>query len=293
MAGIAANGSLALIKGVAGVLGNSYALIADAVESASDVVGSIVVYMGLKVAAAPPTERYPYGKGRAETVSAVVVALMLFVAATFIGIESVKEIRTPHHAPAPFTLIVLVGVIVIKEGLFRFVGAVGDEVQSSAVKTDAWHHRSDAITSAAAFIGISIALWKGPGYESADDWAALLAAAIIVINAYLLLKPAIAELLDHAPDSATEGRVREIALTVEGVRGTHHCHVRKLGFDHYVDLDVLVDGRISVQEGHDIAHRVQDAVRDAMPHVTKVLVHMEPDDDPHRTENLKLPASGA
>lgn len=276
--GIVLNGTLAAVKAVAGILGNSYALVADAIESFSDVLASAIVWVGLRIAASPPTERHPYGKGRAEAIAAVVVSLALFGAAAAIAISSVREIRTPHHAPAPFTLLVLVLVVLVKEGLFRYAFRVGDTLDSTAVKTDAWHHRSDAVTSLAAFIGISIALAMGPGYESADDWAALLASAIIAFNAYHLIRPALSELTDVAPNAELVRQVRAIAEQVDDVHGTHRCWVRKLGFDHYVELDVLVDGDLTVREGHDIAHRVHEAIRDALPMVTRVMVHVEPVD---------------
>lgn len=276
--GIVVNGTLAIIKGIAGFLGNSYALIADAIESLSDVVSSIVVLVGLRVASTGPTEKHPYGKGRAETIAAVAVAFALFVAAAFIAINSVHEIRTPHHAPAPFTLGVLVLVFVVKEFLFRYVVKVGDEVTSRAVKADAWHHRSDAITSAAAFIGISVALIGGAGYESADDWAAMVAAAIIVVNAYNLLRPALSELTDAAPSPEMVDAVRQVAARVEGVVGTHRCWIRKLGFDYYVDLDIVVDGSLTVRQGHDLAHSVQVLIKSEMPMVNRVMVHVEPSD---------------
>lgn len=276
--GIVLNGTLTAVKAVAGILGNSYALVADAIESFSDVLASAIVWVGLRIAASPPTERHPYGKGRAEAIAAVVVSLALFGAAAAIAISSVREIRTPHHAPAPFTLLVLVLVVLVKEGLFRYAFRVGDSLDSTAVKTDAWHHRSDAVTSLAAFIGISIALAMGPGYESADDWAALIASGIIAFNAYHLIRPALSELTDVAPNAELVRQVRAIAEQVSDVHGTHRCWVRKLGFDHYVELDVLVDGDLSVREGHDIAHRVHEAIRDALPMVTRVMVHVEPVD---------------
>lgn len=276
--GIGVNLMLALIKGTAGVLGNSYALIADAVESTLDVVSSIIVWTGLRISVRPPDANHPYGHGKAEPLAAVAVALALFAAAVGIAIQSVQEIRTPHHAPAPFTLIVLVLVILTKETLFRYVFKVGDATSSTAVKSDAWHHRSDAITSVAAFIGISIALIGGAGYESADDWAALFASWIIGFNAYNLLRPALAELTDAAPDPKLEEEVRAIAKRIDGVLGTHKCHVRKMGFDYYVDLDVIVAGSMTVSAAHVVAHQVQDAIRRANPLFTKVLIHIEPPD---------------
>ncbi len=277
--GIAANILLVAAKAIAGVLGNSYALVADAIESGSDVVTSIVVIIGLKLSRKPADENHPYGHGKFEPLAALVVAATLIGAAILIAVESVQEIRTPHHAPAPFTLLVLLGAIGIKELLFRRVLKVGNEVQSTAVKADAWHHRSDAITSAAAFIGISIALIGGPGYESADDFAALVASVVIAINAVVLLKPALFELLDAAPDRSIAQNVRKIATDVAGVLGTHKCHVRKLGFDYFVELDVLCDPNASIREGHEIAHKVGQAIHESIPAMAKVLVHVEPVDD--------------
>lgn len=276
--GIGVNLALAIIKGTAGVLGNSYALIADAVESTLDVVSSIIVWAGLRISILPPDANHPYGHGKAEPLAAVAVALALLGAAVGIAIESVREIRTPHHAPAPFTLVVLVLVILTKELLFRYVFRVGNATSSTAVKSDAWHHRSDAITSVAAFIGISIALMGGPGYESADDWAALFASWIIGFNAYNLFRPALAELTDAAPDPKLEEEVRAAARRVAGVLGTHKCHVRKMGFDYYVDLDLIVAGNMTVSAAHVVAHQVQDAIRRANPLFTKVLIHVEPPD---------------
>lgn len=278
--GIAVNLFLAAIKGTAGIVGHSYALIADAVESTMDVASSLIVWLGLRYSVKPPDDNHPYGHGKAEPLAAMAVSLALFAAAAGVAVESVREIRLPHHAPAPYTLIVLVIVIVVKETLFRYVLKIGDSTSSTAVKSDAWHHRSDALTSAAAFVGISIALIGGAGYESADDWAALFAAFIIALNAYLLLRPALDELTDAKPDPALEAQVRSVAQQNPHVIGTHKCHVRKMGFDYYVDLDVIVDGNMTVTRGHDIAHEVQNAIRAANPLFSKVLIHVEPPGTP-------------
>jgi cation diffusion facilitator family transporter len=275
--GALVNGVLALVKGLAGFLGHSYALIADAIESVFDVFTSILVWLGLRYASRPPDATHPYGHGKAEPLVACVVALALLGAALLIAVESVREIRTPHHAPAPFTLVVLVAVVVVKELLFRFVIRTAQDVGgSSAIRADAWHHRSDAITSGAAFVGISIALIGGPGYESADDFAALLAAGIIAFNAVRLLRPAVSELLDAAPPKELEDQVREIASKVAGVAGTHKCIVRKVGLDLYVDLQIYVGADLTVREGHRIAHDVKDMIRAHNPRVRDVTVHVEP-----------------
>lgn len=276
LVGVVANAVLAVAKGLAGFFGNSYALIADAIESTFDIFTSVLVWFGLRYATRPPDEDHPYGHGKAEPLVACVVSLALVAAAILIAVESVREILTPHHAPAPFTLVVLVVVVAAKELLFRTVARAGEQAGSTAVKTDAWHHRSDAITSAAAFVGISIALIGGPGYEAADDFAALLAAGIIAFNAVHLLRPALAELLDAAPPKELADEVRRAAAGVAGVLGLDKCVVRKVGFDLYVDLHVRVHGGLTVHDGHRIAHDVKDAIRAANPRVRDVTIHVEP-----------------
>ncbi|KXK37227.1 MAG: Ferrous-iron efflux pump FieF [Candidatus Hinthialibacteria bacterium OLB16] len=274
--GILLNACLAAAKGIAGVIGHSYALIADAIESTSDIASSLIVYGGLKIASIPPDEDHPYGHGKAEPLAAMLVAFALLTAALAIIIQSIREIQTPHHAPAPFTLYILIGVVIVKESLYRYVINVGDKTQSTAVITDAWHHRSDAITSAATGVGIAIALICGPGYEAADDWAALLASGIIILNAIRLFRPALAEVMDAAPGNGMEQQVRDAALAVRGVTGLDVCNVRKMGLHYYVDLHVLVDGDLPVRDGHEIAHRVKDAIRKAQPRIHDILIHIEP-----------------
>ena len=276
LVGIVANSLLAAIKIAAGIVGNCYALIADGIESTLDIFGSIVIWAGLKLAALPPDDDHPYGHGKAEALASIAVALLVIAAAIGLAVQSVREILTPHHAPAPFTLIVLVAVVFVKETLFRKVIHTGQEIDSSAVKADAWHHRSDAITSIAAFIGISIALIGGPGWEPADDWAALFACGLIGFNGWRLLVPALQEALDAAPPQRFTESVRAVAAAVPGVLDLDQCRVRKMGLDLYVDLHVGVDAAISVREGHRIAHEVKDAIRAAIPEVADVLVHIEP-----------------
>lgn len=274
--GIIASLVLAAVKIFTGVIGNSYALIADGIESLTDIFTSSIVLTGLYFAAKPADEDHPYGHGKAEPFAGIAVSFGIFIAAMIIIVQSIYEIITPHHAPAPFTLIVLIIVIITKETLFRFVIKVGTTVNSVAVKSDAWHHRSDAITSAAAFIGISIALIGGEGYESADDFAALFASVIIIFNAYRIFKPALYELLDTAPPAKTIQKVRDVAVKVENVMGIDKCFVRKMGFDYFVDIHVLVDANLPVYKGHAIAHKVKDELMKEYSNISDVLVHIEP-----------------
>jgi len=267
---------LAAIKAIAGVMGNSYALIADAIESTSDVFTSIIVLTGLRIAKKPPDQDHPYGHGKAEPFAGLIVSIALFIAAIIIIYQSIQEIITPHHAPASFTLIVLIIVVIIKELLFRFVIKVGTAVNSVAVKNDAWHHRSDAITSGAAFIGISIALIGGIGYEEADDYAALFASLIIMFNAYRLLKPALYEIMDAAPSPEIILKLIATANQVAGVYAIDKCFARKMGFEYYIDMHVIVDENITVHKGHEISHNVKDKLKEEYPQISNVLVHIEP-----------------
>lgn len=273
---LAINALLAILKIAAGVVGHSYVLIADGIESTADIFSSVVVWGGLRVAVLPADENHPYGHGKAEPLAAMVVALTLVGAAVALAIESVREILIPHHAPAPFTLVVLIGVVAVKETLYRTVFKVGEAIGSTAVKGDAWHHRSDALTSACAFVGITVGLIMGKGYESADDWATLAACLIIAYNGYRIFRPALAEMMDAAPHPEIEGRIRGIAGQVSGVQGLDKCLVRKSGLVYFVDLHVLVEGQLTVQEGHYIGHRVKDVLKTSGLPIADVLVHLEP-----------------
>ena len=276
LVGLVINVALASVKIVAGVVGHAYVLIADGIESALDVGGSVVIWGGLTVAARPPDRTHPYGHGKAEPIAALVVALCVLAAAIGLAVENVREILTPHHGPAPFTLGILVVVIVIKEVMFRYVNRIGQDLESTAVQTDAWHHRSDALTSAAAFIGISIALVGGEPWQSADDWAALFACAVIAANGIRLVRPAFYEIMDTAPGGKIVRSIRAVASSVPGVVEVEKCHARKMGLDYYVDLHVGVDVNISVHEGHEIAHRVKSAIQQSDSRIADVLVHIEP-----------------
>lgn len=273
---IMGNLGLALVKGFAGYFGNSYALIADAIESASDVFSSLLVLFGLKYSSRPADENHPYGHGKAEALVTFAVVGFLVISATIIAYESIDHIRTPHETPESWTLYILAAIILTKEIFYRIISKKSDETNSSSLKADAWHHRSDAITSLMAFIGISIAIFMGPGYETADDWAALLGSGFIIYNAYLIFRPALGEILDEHLYDDLIAEIREIALTVDGVIDTEKCHVRKMGMTYFVDLHLIVKGEITVTEGHEIAHRLKDTIQEKMPEIADVLIHVEP-----------------
>ncbi len=273
---IVGNCFLALIKGFAGFFGNSYALIADAIESTTDIFSSILVLFGLKYANKPADKNHPYGHGKIEPLITFLLVGFLVISATFIAHESIQNIRNPHALPEKWTLIVLALIIAWKELSFRIVIQKSKETNSSSLKADAWHHRSDAITSIAAFIGISMAIMLGKGYESADDWAALFASGFILYNSYLIFRPALGEIMDeHFYDDLVED-IRSISLTVDGIIATEKCFIRKVGMIYHVDLHAKVNGSISVTDGHNLAHQLKDTLRAEIPQLGHVLIHIEP-----------------
>ena len=274
--GLVINIVLATIKIGAGLLGSAYVLIADGIESALDVGGSLIIWGALKFAARPPDATHPYGHGKAEPFAAMVVSVGVLAAALGLAISSVRELFLPRHGPAPFTLIVLVVAVVTKEIMYRYVLRVGRNAESTAIQTDAWHHRTDALTSIAAFIGISVALIGGEAWQSADDWAAIFACALIAANGYRLLRPALYEILDTAPRGKIVDVVRNAACSVPGVIEVEKTVLRKMGLSFYADLHVKVNGEISVREGHHIAHEVKRAIQGSDPRIADVLVHIEP-----------------
>lgn len=273
---IAGNVLLAIIKFLSGIFGHSYALIADAIESTTDVLASLLVLFGFRYARRPADSNHPYGHGKIEPLITFVVVAFLVTSATVIAIESIHKIRTPHEAPAPWTLIVLGLIIVWKEITYRIVLKRSKETHSSSLRADAWHHRSDAITSVTAFVGITLALLLGEGFETADDWAALFASGFIFYNSYLIFRPALGEIMDEHFYDELQEEIRNRSMDVPGILGTEKCHIRKAGMRYLVDLHALVDGEIKVRDGHDLAHNLKDHLMANIPNLAQVLIHIEP-----------------
>lgn len=267
---------MAISKGIAGFFGNSYALIADAIESMTDVFASILVVFGLKYSTKPPDKNHPYGHGKAEPLLTFVVVAILIISALVIARESIENIATPHKTPKPYTLIVLAAVVIFKELFYRWVNKKSQENKSTALKADAWHHRSDAITSLLAFIGISISIFLGPGYESADDWAALFATGFILYNAYLIFRPALAEIMDEHIHDDLYNQIMKISEETRGVELIEKCMIRKVGMVYHIDLHLEVKENITVKEGHDIAHRLKANLMNSIPEIAEVMTHVEP-----------------
>ncbi len=274
--GVAVNASLAVLKIMTGVFGNSYALIADGIESTTDIATSLAIWQGLRISTRPADEQHPYGYGKAEALAGMIAAVALLAAAVIIAVQSVQEIYTPHHLPHWSTLVVLILVVAIKEALARYIGQAGDEHDSRALQSDAWHHRSDALTSLAAFIGISIGLIGGPGYETADDFAALVACLVIVYSGLRLLWSAARDLMDAAPPQSFTAAVRALAASVPGVRAIDKLRIRKSGLTHFIDIHVQVDASATVRQGHQIGGKVRATLRASNLRIADVLIHIEP-----------------
>ena len=275
--GIGLNALLAVVKLAGGVFGHTYALIADAAESMLDILSSTLVWAGFRVAARPPDANHPYGHGKAEPLAGLTVALFVFAMAGWVASHAVHEIITPHQGPAWWTLLVLAGVIVAKTWFSRRMGMAGEQVGSTALGIEAMHHWSDALTSGAAFVGICIALWGGKGWETADDWAALFACVIIAFNGFGMFTKALGDVMDAAAPQNFENEVRALALAVPGVKALDKVRMRKRGLSHLVDIQVRVDGQLTVREGHAIAHAVKDVLISSVSHgISDVTVHIEP-----------------
>lgn len=274
--GIIISIALIFVKGISGHIGQSYALIADATESGADVISSGLLWLALKYAQRPADEGHPYGHGKAEPIAAIIIGLFLLLAASWIAWHAIGFIQTPHELPKRYTLVVLLLVILVKEVLFRYVFAIGRRINSNAVKADAYHHRSDAITSVAALIGIAIALFMGKGYEGADDWAALLACIFIVYNAFKIIRPAFSEIMDGAPSNEIIAAISHVASLHVEVKRVEKCYVRKMGLEYYVDMHIEVDGHINVFHAHAVAHQVKDELLASGLHIKDALIHVEP-----------------
>jgi cation diffusion facilitator family transporter len=275
---IFSNAALAAIKWTAGYFGNSYALIADAIESTTDIFSSTLVLFGLKYSNRPADKNHPYGHGRIEPLVTFLVVGFLIASATIIAFQAISNIQTPHELPKAYTLIILGAIIIWKETSYRLVLKKSKETKSSSLKADAWHHRSDAITSVAAFIGITFALIMGKGFESADDWAALFASGFILYNCYLIFRPALGEIMDEHTHDDVVDQIRRISKKTPGILDTEKCFVRKTGMKFHVDLHITVDSKITVKEGHDISHVLKNRLLEEMPEISNVLIHIEPNE---------------
>lgn len=271
------NVSLAAVKILVGAVGSSYALIADGIESLADCLSSLIVWNGLRVGSKQADHDHPYGHGKAEAVAAFLAGLGLVVSALIIAWHAGQELLRPHKSPALFTLPALLAIILVKEGLFQFTSRAARRHNSTALRAEAWHHRSDSLTSLGVLAGISIAVFAGPQYAYFDDVAACLVTLLILYNAARIMRPALDELMDRRLDNAEAQAILKEIEGVSGVLEVETLIVRRSGRGLIVDVHVEVDPQISVHAGHHIAHLVKDRLLALpAPPVLHVTTHVEP-----------------
>jgi len=274
--GLGVNVALGAVKLVGGLLGNSFALLADAVNSLGDVLTSLIVLFALRVAQAPPDAEHPYGHTRAEAIAGANVSLLLIVSALLIGWEAFRRFSIPHDLPPSWTLWIAGINVVIKEGLYRYQSQVGRQTGSSAIAAGAWDHRSDALCSLAVLLGLSTVRVGGPAWIGADDVAALVVATLITWSGIVLFRRSSSELMDLQADPEWVEDIRQTAQAIPGVCRVEKLWVRKSGLEYFVDIHIEVDAQWTVAAGHRTGHQVKDRLVAQYPNVRDVLVHLEP-----------------
>lgn len=276
--GIAGNLTLGAAKLTGGILGTSQALVADAVDTLGDAVTSIVVVLGAWRARRPADERHPYGHGKAEVLAGRTIAVIIMAVGVIFGYRAVTKILSPEtlSPPALWTIWLAVASIVVKEAMARYKMHLGRKIHSESLIADALNHRSDVFTSMLAAAGITAAVYLGPEWRFLDAAAAVIICLIIFGVGVTVFRRTGSALMDEAVDGSTLATIRKAATGVEGVRGTEKLFTRRSGLETHVELHVEVDGHMTVGDAHDIATRVSQAIRDAVPAATHVTVHIEP-----------------
>lgn len=274
---------LGVVKLIGGIIGNSFALIADAVNSIGDVVTTVVVLFALRVAQRPADAEHPYGHTRAEGIAASNIALLVIVSAIIVGWEAMQRITVEHEIPPVWTLWIAGFNVLIKEGLYQYKVRVGKRTGSAAIIANAWDHRSDAFCSLAVLIGLAAIRVGGPQFIWADEAASLVVVAAIVWSGTQLFRSSASELMDVQADSEFVNDIRAAAMSVEGVRDVETLWVRKSGLEFFADIHIEVDQNLTVAEGHRIGHLVKDRLLAEFANLRDVLIHLEP--FPHAHDN--------
>lgn len=270
------NGGLAIAKIATGIVGNSSAVVSDGVESGADVLASGLVFVGLVIAAKPPDEQHPYGHGRVETLSALVVGLMLVISGSLISARSLEHAWEPQPVPAAYALWPVAASIVIKSVLSFTKRRYSRKLRSSALEADAWNDTVDILSGATAFVGLGLTLLNPVRFAAADHIGGSLVGLIVIFLGVRVVRDTTLQLMDTMPDAQSMDRIRNVALSVPGARGIEKCYARKTGLQWHVDLHLEVDPELSVYESHEIATQVRIKVKETLDWVADVLVHVEP-----------------
>ncbi|MCI6978321.1 MAG: cation diffusion facilitator family transporter [Lachnospiraceae bacterium] len=274
---IIANVVLAAFKLVAGVFAHSGAMISDAIHSASDVFSTFVVMIGIKIASKEPDEEHPYGHERMECVAAIILATILCITGLGIGKNALSNITGNSGemaVPGVLALIAAIVSIIVKEAMFWYTRHYAKKIDSGALMADAWHHRSDALSSIGAFIGI---IFARMGYVMMDSIACLVICVFIVKAAYDIFKDAIDKMVDKSCSLEVEAEIRTIVMSVDGVKGIDSLSTRLFGNKMYVDIEIRADGEKTLNETHEIAEAVHDSIEAQFEKVKHIMVHVNPD----------------
>jgi cation diffusion facilitator family transporter len=276
LAGMIVSGSLATIKIAAGIMGHSTAVVADGLESAADVFASGIVLLGLTLAAKPPDWNHPYGHGRLETLTGLFVGFLLALAGVAISVNAMRQMGRSHPPPAAFVIWPLIGSAAVKSVLSGVKFHYGRKIRSAALVADAWNDGVDILSALAALVAVWFTLLGPREFLAADHWGAFAVGLIVVFTGIRVARDTALQLMDTMPDQETMSKIRNVALTVAGVRGVEKCYARKTGLQYHVDLHLEVDPDITVRQSHDIATNVRIAIKETLHWVADVLVHVEP-----------------
>jgi cation diffusion facilitator family transporter len=274
--GMLVSAVLAVIKIVAGVTGHSAAVLSDGLESAGDVFASGFVLLGLSLAAKPPDEDHPYGHGRAETLTGLLIGLVLTAGGALISFASIERVGHPRMAPASFVVWPLLASLAAKSSLALLKFRYGGRLSSAALTADAWNDAMDCLSATVALAGVGMALWNPARFLDADQYGGFVVGLIVVSTGLRVSRDTALQLMDTMPGEHLMSQVRAEAATVAGVRGVEKCFARKTGLRYHVDLHLEVDPEMTVRQSHDIAHRVRLHIRERLSWVADVLVHVEP-----------------
>ncbi|MCB0324801.1 MAG: cation transporter [Bdellovibrionales bacterium] len=274
--GLTVNGLLGTAKLVGGIFGNSFALLADAVNSLGDVVTSLAILVALRVAQRPPDTNHPYGHMRAESIAACNVSLLVVLSALLVGWEAIVRLPVQHPIPPRWTLWIAAINVVVKESLYHYKMRVGRRTGSTALRAAAWDHRSDALSAFAVLVGLMTIRFGGERLLWADEIGSLVVVGIIVVSGFRLFRESASELMDVQADGSLVESIRSCAEQVDNVMQIETLRVRKAGLEYLVDIHVQVLPTMSVAEGHAVGHSVKDRLLHAFPAIRDVLVHLEP-----------------
>ncbi|MGA2135699.1 MAG: cation diffusion facilitator family transporter [Bryobacteraceae bacterium] len=276
LSGMIVSAALAAIKVTIGLMGGSQAVVADGLESFGDVFASGIVLLGLTLANRPPDWNHPYGHGRVETITGLFVGMMLGAAGVAISTNAFLHLGSVDGPPATYVVWPLIASAAVKIVLSGVKFHFGRKIRSAALMADAWHDSVDIFSALVALVAVSFTILAPHKFASADHWGAFAVGLIVVLTGLRVSRDTALQLMDTMPDSETMAKIRDVAVTVPGVQGIEKCYARKTGLQYHVDLHLEVNPEITVRQSHDIATQVRIVIKETLPWVADVLIHVEP-----------------